>query len=138
MTIIRRRDFLGLGATAGIGLGLRAAITGLPISFLLRGEAHAQGLDGDHRIAILASSSAGEPINVCGPGTFAEAFTEHFSHPDPRAIDASEVIPQTVNGMRLGVESESSVRCDSGCRTGANGQLFLCIESGDAESSRVV
>ena len=52
MTRLRRRDFLGLGAAAGVAVGLRAALTGLPASFLLRGDARAQGRNGGPRIAI--------------------------------------------------------------------------------------
>ena len=107
MTRLRRRDFLGLGATAGVAVGLRSALTGLPVSFLLRGDARAQGRNGGPRIAILASSSAGEPINVLGPGTYEREHENHFTHPRPGAIDASDLIPQTVNGIRLGVESLS-------------------------------
>ena len=107
MTLFRRRDFLGLGAAAGVGLSLRAAITGLPMSFLLRGDARAEGNGVGQRITILASSSAGEPINVCGPGTFAQQQSDYFTHPQPGAVDASDLIPQTVNGTRIDVESLS-------------------------------
>ena len=61
-----------------IGLGLRAAITGLPASFLLAGRAHASSTQ--NRIAILASSSQGEPLNVCGPGTYDPNYADHFTH----------------------------------------------------------
>ena len=52
-------------------------------------------------------SSEGEPLNVCGPGTFEPAHADYFSHPNAADIDLSEVIPRTVNGMSLGVESLS-------------------------------
>lgn len=107
MTLLRRRDFLRLGANAGVAVGLRAAITGLPVSFLLRGDVHAQQPNHPSRIAILASSSQGEPINVCGPGTYTEAYAAHFTHPQPGAVDESEIVTQTINGVPIGVESLS-------------------------------
>ena len=105
MRPLSRRDFLRLGATSAVGLGLRAALTGLPVSFLLHRHARADGT-GD-RIAILASSSKGEPLNVCGPGTFDPDHVDYFSHPHPADIETSEVIEQIVNGVRLGVDSLS-------------------------------
>ena len=103
MSVFSRRNFLRFGAAAGIGVGLRAALTGLPASFLLRGRAHAS--EGHDRIVILASSSAGEPINVCGPGTFDSEYSDYFSHPRSADVDASDVVEQTVNDVRIGVES---------------------------------
>ena len=105
MSKLSRRDVLRLGSTSAVGVGLRAALTGLPVSFLLHRRARAD--EGRHRIAILASSSEGEPLNVCGPGTFEPAHADYFSHPNAADIDLSEVIPRTVNGMSLGVESLS-------------------------------
>ena len=103
MSLYNRRNFLRLGAFSGLTIGIRAAITGLPVSFLLHGRARADELG--HRIAILASSSSGEPLNVCGPGTFDSNYSEYFSHPNSADIDLEEVIEQMVNGVLLGVES---------------------------------
>ena len=100
-----RRDVLRWGAAAGVGLGIRAALTGLPISFLVSGRV--QAAQSRQRIAILASSSQGEPINVCGPGTYDDEHARYFTHPRAGAVDASEIIPQDVNGVRLGVSSLS-------------------------------
>ena len=93
------------GAAASVGLGIRAALTGLPISFLVSGRV--QAAQSRQRIAILASSSQGEPINVCGPGTYDDEHARYFTHPRAGAVDASEIIPQDVNGVRLGVRSLS-------------------------------
>ena len=92
MSKLSRRDVLRLGSTSAVGVGLRAALTGLPVSFLLHRRARAD--EGRHRIAILASSSEGEPLNVCGPGTFEPAHADYFSHPNAADIDLSEVIPR--------------------------------------------
>ena len=100
MSNYRRRDLLRFGT---IGLGLRAAITGLPASFLLAGRAHASSTQ--NRIAILASSSQGEPLNVCGPGTYDPNYTDHFTHPRLEDIDLLEVVEQNINGVQLGADS---------------------------------
>ena len=105
MSTHSRRDFLRFGANSALGIGLRAALTGLPVSFLLHRRARAD--EGRHRIAILASSSEGEPLNVCGPGTFDPDFADYFSHPSSADIDLAEVVPRTVNSMDIGVESLS-------------------------------
>lgn len=103
MSLYSRRDFLRLGAFSGLGVGFRSAITGLPVSFLLHGRAQAN--ENHHRISILASSSSGEPLNVCGPGTFDSNYSEYFSHPTSEDIDIDEVIEQMVNGIQIGVGS---------------------------------
>ena len=105
MSNLNRRGFLGLGVSAGLGVSLRAAITGLPTSFLLRGEAHASTTR--PRIPILASSSQGEPINVCGPGTYDPAHADYFIHPRPGDVPADDITRPVVNGVRLGVQSLS-------------------------------
>ena len=105
MSAFSRRNLLAMGSATGIGLGLRSALTGLPVSFLLRGEARADAVR--PRIAILASSSEGEPINVCGPGTYEESTADYFTHPDPNRIELGELETVDVNGMVLGVESLS-------------------------------
>ncbi|HCH65956.1 MAG: hypothetical protein CL927_07745 [Deltaproteobacteria bacterium] len=105
MSAFSRRNLLCMGSATGVGLGLRSALTGLPVSFLLRGEAHADAVQ--PRVAILASSSEGEPINVCGPGTYEQATADSFTHPDPNRIELEEVNKQDVNGVVLGVESLS-------------------------------
>ena len=103
MSKYNRRDFLRLGGASAVGLGIRSAITGLPVPFLLRGDASAS--TGQSRITILASSSNGEPLNVCGPGTFDSDYSQYFTHPNATDIDLSEVIPQTVNNISLDVDS---------------------------------
>ena len=75
MTYFNRRAFMNLSARSFLGLSMRSAITGLPLTFLMKGEARANELNA--RIAILSSSSSGEPLNVCGPGTF-ESGQESF------------------------------------------------------------
>ena len=103
MSLYNRRNFLRLGAFSGLGIGIRSAITGLPVSFLLHGRARANELG--HRIAILASSSYGEPLNVCGPGTFDPDYAQYFSHPNAQDIDLDEVVGRNINQIQLGVES---------------------------------
>jgi len=100
-----RRGFLRLGAHSVMSVGLRSALTGLPASFLLHGQARANV--GHQRISILASSSAGEPLNVCGPGTFEEDYSDYFSHPRLEDVDSSEVVTQIVNNINIGIESLS-------------------------------
>ena len=100
-----RRAFLQMGAASLMGVSLRAALTGLPVSFLLHGRAHASS--GQPRIAILGCSSEGEPINVCGPGTYDAGNSEYFSHPRPEDVLPGDVKSRTVNTMFLGVESLS-------------------------------
>ena len=99
MKHLHRRDFLSLGARSLFGLSLRSAITGLPVAFLTRGDAHADSLNA--RIAILSSSSSGEPLNVCGPGTFEPGRESFFDHPQARAVDLEEIGDYTVNGTLL-------------------------------------
>ena len=105
MSKYNRRDFLRLSGASAVGLGIRSAVTGLPIPFLLSGEARASS--GQPRITILASSSNGEPLNVSGPGTFDSNYTQYFTHPNASDIELSEVIPQVVNGISLDVDSLS-------------------------------
>ena len=45
MSKLSRRDVLRLGSTSAVGVGLRAALTGLPVSFLLHRRARADGAD---------------------------------------------------------------------------------------------
>ena len=105
MSTSSRRDFLRLGAGSALAVGLRAALTGLPASFLLHRQARAA--EGHQRIAILASSSQGEPLNVCGPGTFDPAYADSFTHPRLADVNESDVVGQVVNGVTLGIESLS-------------------------------
>lgn len=105
MSRLHRRDLLRLGGTAGLGLGLRSALTGLPVSFLVRGEARASAPA--PRTVILASSSEGEPINVCGPGTYDDAHADYFVHPSREALDEGDLYDQTVNGTTLTVDDLS-------------------------------
>ena len=102
MTRLRRRDFLRLGANAGIGMSLCARITGLPLSFLFGGQVLAQSSPRRARISILASSSQGEPMNVCGPGTYDETYSSHFTHPVPGAVDASDIVPSNRKRRSIG------------------------------------
>ena len=90
MRDIHRRALLSLGAKSTFALSLRSAITGLPLSFLIRGEASANDLN--PRIAILSSSSSGEPLNVCGPGTYERAREAFFDHPTPSAVDTRSAL----------------------------------------------
>ena len=105
MSKYNRRDFLRLSGASAVGLGIRSAITGLPVPFLLRGDASAS--TSQPRITILASSSNGEPLNVCGPGTFDSNYSQYFTHPNAIDIELSEVIPQMVNNILLDVDSLS-------------------------------
>ena len=99
MTHLNRRHLLSMSARSLFGLSLRSVITGLPVAFLTRGEARANTLSA--RIAILASSSSGEPLNVCGPGTFEPGQEAFFDHPTPGAVDAEDLGAYTVNGTLL-------------------------------------
>lgn len=102
MKRFNRRTFLSLGAHSVLGLSLRSAITGLPLSFLMNGEASADGRNA--RIAILSSSSQGEPLNVCGPGTFEPGQEDFFDHPEPGAVDSDEIDVPPVNDVSLSAE----------------------------------
>jgi len=99
MSILSRRRFLGASGSSALALGLRSAITGLPLSFLLHGRANGQ--EAGSKIAILAASGAGEPVNVGGPGTFDPEALEFFQHPIAAEVDAGDVGTVMVNGQTL-------------------------------------
>ena len=105
MSAFSRRDLFRMGSATGVGLGLRSALTGLPVSFLVRGEARADMVK--TRVTILASSSEGEPVNVCGPGTYDPSFADYFTHPHPDDVDSNEVVKQEINGTWIGAEDLS-------------------------------
>ena len=102
MKNLNRRAFLSLGAQSVFGLSVRSAITGLPLSFLMHGEARAN--DQNARIAILSSSSSGEPLNVCGPGTFESGQEAFFDHPTVNGVSTEDIGSYTVNGTLLTAE----------------------------------
>ena len=96
MTSLNRRElFQGITASA-LGLSMRSAITGLPIPFLLSGDARAA--TSGARMTVLACSAQGESVNVSGPGTFDPNLTDYFDHPN---LEGSDIEPVVVNGTTL-------------------------------------
>ncbi|MEM9187593.1 MAG: DUF1501 domain-containing protein [Myxococcota bacterium] len=97
-----RRELLkGAGATS-LGWSLRAAVTGLPLPFLLSGRVTAA--DPDARVTVLATSGAGESVNATGPGTFDAERKDYFDHTVAGDVDTSEVPNLVVNDVNLSAE----------------------------------
>ena len=103
MSKYNRRDFLRLGLNSFMGIGMRSVITGLPVPFLLHGVARANEVSA--KIMIFGNSSYGEPLNVCGPGTYDPNFSEYFSHPNAMDIELEEVVSRMVNNVLIDVDS---------------------------------
>lgn len=91
-----------IGASASLGFALRSAITGLPLSFLARGEVGAEHVGA--KVMILACSGDGEPLNVSGPGTFEAGGEAIFAHPDLHEVDAREIGSVKIQGATLTAE----------------------------------
>ncbi len=125
MTRLTRRRLLGHASRSALGLSMRSVITGLPVSFLLTGDAVAA--PNPARIAILSSSGSGEPLNVYGPGTYAPELASVCEHPRPEEVDPAEVGSVVVNGVTLSVEdlSESAEVQLSGERV----RMARCFEA---------
>lgn len=99
MNQLKRRDFMRGTGTSALGLSLRAAVTGLPLPFLLSGDANAS--EHDAKITIIATSSSGESVNTSGPGTFDDGMGDDFHHPTSSDIALDEIPSLTVNGIEL-------------------------------------
>jgi hypothetical protein len=87
-------------------LALRAAVTGLPASFLLDplrvAEAEPTAVDAAKaQFLVIALSDAGEPINCNGPGSYAAPDTMH--HPLDPALQAAP--------LQLGPHTETAAQC---------------------------
>ncbi len=85
---IGRRAFL-VGGLASSGLLLRSLATGLPPEFLIN-PARAQVPDGLPQTLVLATSSAGDPVNANCPGS----YVANAQHPDAFAMPT----PMTLGG----------------------------------------
>ncbi|MEM6533935.1 MAG: DUF1501 domain-containing protein, partial [Myxococcota bacterium] len=99
MTVHSRREFIGGLSRSSIALALRSVITGLPPLFLLQRKVHAQ--ENNAKIAILACSRQGEPLNVCGPGTYEPEVAAACEHPRAGEVDSNEVGNVVVNDTTL-------------------------------------
>lgn len=104
MSILNRRQML-LSGLAGAGLvGLRAMVTGLPVSFLLKPKlAQADGCGNPNaQYLILSMSSQGDALNVNVPGTYdlpAEFAAGTINHSDPADMSMSAT-PLTIGGQK--------------------------------------
>ena len=104
MSILNRRQML-LSGLAGAGLvGLRAMVTGLPVSFLLKPKlAQADGCGNPSaQYLILSMSSQGDALNVNVPGTYdlpAEFAAGTINHSDPTDMSMSAT-PLTIGGQK--------------------------------------
>ncbi|MEO0442662.1 MAG: hypothetical protein AAFZ92_02835 [Pseudomonadota bacterium] len=100
-----RRTFIRNGLASALALSSRAAVVGVPASFLLTGQA--QAASGNPKFTIIAQSTRGEAINTMGPGTY-------DSNTIARVIDhvvASEVpnsLRRTINGREYTAQDLAS------------------------------
>jgi Protein of unknown function (DUF1501) len=102
-----RRDVLRTLMQGSGAWALRAAVTGLPVAFLMdplreaRAEDRPTADPAKAQFLVLALSDGGEPINCNGPGSF--AFPRNMHH----SIDpAMQPTP-----LRLGAKTETAAQC---------------------------
>ena len=65
MTYFNRRAFMNLSARSLLGLSMRSSITGLPLTFLMRGEARANELNARIDTSVELISSGFTPHQKC-------------------------------------------------------------------------
>ncbi|MEM9069838.1 MAG: hypothetical protein AAGE52_15100 [Myxococcota bacterium] len=94
---MKRRSMLRFLFGAG-GVGLTAAATGLPVTFLRTGRARAD--ERGARFLVMMSNSAGDPFNCNTPGTYDDDFVWHPSGSDYEPIDL-QVGDSVVRAARL-------------------------------------
>jgi hypothetical protein len=103
MSILNRRQLL-LSGLAGAGLvGLRAMVTGLPVSFLLNPKlARAEAPATDPQFLILSMSANGDALNINVPGTYdlpASFAAGTVNHSDPADMTMTAT-PLTLSGQK--------------------------------------
>lgn len=84
---MNRRNFLKNSVFGGTSLPFMSALTGLPLSFLTNGVAHAN--TGQHKFCIVSVSEGGQPLNIYAPGAYVPEGTTG-DHPASRIIHAGE------------------------------------------------
>lgn len=97
---INRRHFVKGGLSGILANSLRAAVTGVPLSFLTSGTVSAAGT-GSPRFLVIATSDRGEPLNIYGPGSFSSKANDaasRISHADLNIAPAE--YSRVINGIK--------------------------------------
>ncbi|MEM9071767.1 MAG: hypothetical protein AAGE52_24875 [Myxococcota bacterium] len=122
-----RRRFLKKLSGGSLTLALRSAITGLPPLFLLH---RVLADEPAAKIAILACSGQGQPLNVAGPGTYDAGLEDVCQHPQAREVDTQDVGTVIVNGETLTAASfEESAELRLGDRRVRMARAFSTLDA---------